>query len=251
MRHLLAVLCLVSLPALGAGESATVPATGEFVLTSTLTDVLGEPGAAQLASVYPPGDPIRWDVFVPGSYDPSKPAGLLVYISPTPSGRLPERWERVLDAHNLIWVSANDAGNAVNVQRRALFAVIAPTLIGTRYTLDPNRTYLSGLSGGGKMASMVATDHAQRFQGAIYICGVEFWDAEPRRLEQIRHNRYVFVTGEFDQALRPTRRVYSRYRKAGVNGVKLMEIEGMGHETPDPARLSEAIDFLDGAEAVN
>ena len=252
MRHLLAVLCLVSTPVLAA-EAASAPQVdevsgkGAFVLTSTLTAELGAAGAARLASIYPPGEPIRWDVVVPERYDPANPAGLLVYISPTPSGRLPDRWEQVLEASNLIWVSANDAGNMTHVQRRALFAVISPTVIGSRYALNRKRIYVSGLSGGGKMASMVATDHAQLFTGAIFICGVEFWDSEPRRFDRILENRYVFLTGEFDQALRPTRRAYNRYRKAGVKGVMLMEIDGMGHENPDPAELSEAIAFLDGS----
>lgn len=256
MRHLLALLWVLSVSVSHAEDAPGVQSApesrkGEFVLTSTLTALLGEPAAARMAAIYPPEEPIRWDVFVPDGYLPAEPAGLLVYISPTPSGRLPDRWERVLDDHNMIWVSANDAGNTAHVQRRALFAVIAPTLIGERYRLDRDRTYLAGLSGGGKMASMVATDHAHLFRGAIFICGVEFWDSEPRRLEEIRRNRYVFLTGEFDQALRPTRRAYNRYRKAGVSGVKLMEIDGMGHENPDPDRLAEAIDFLDGAESLH
>ncbi len=247
MSRQLALLYAVSV-ALLTPVALAAEQTGEFVLTSTLTDILGAPGAAQLEAIYPPGEPIRWDVFVPETYDAAAPAGLLVYISPTVSGRLPDRWGRVLAEHNLIWVSANDGGNAENVQRRALFAVISPTLIGSQYALDRDRMYVSGLSGGGKMASMVATDHAQLFSGAIFICGVEFWDAEPRQLDRVRRNRYVFVTGEHDQALRPTRRTFGRYRKAGVSGVKLMEIDGMGHENPDPARLAEAIEFLDGAD---
>ena len=245
MRRALLILTLLWMLPIGHGLRAQADA-GEFTLTSSLTAELGD-AAAQVASIYPPEAPISWQVYVPPAYDPSRPAGLLVYISPIPSGRLPERWETVLESQNLIWVSANDAGNAVHVQRRALFAIMAPAVIGGRYALDPRRVYLAGLSGGGKMASMVATDHAHVFRGAIFICGVEFWDSPPRRLEQIRGNRYVFLTGEHDQALRPTRRTYSRYRKAGVSNVQLMVIDSMGHENPDAAGLAQAIAFLDAA----
>ncbi len=230
-----------------AAAGAAEPRLGAFQISRTLAEVVGEPAAAGLASVWPPDRAIRWDVVVPERYDPGVPAGLLVYISPTPSGRIPSRWDRVLAERNLIWVSANRAGNSVNVQRRALFAVIAPALIRRDYAVDPDRIYVSGLSGGGKMASMVATDHAHLFRGAIYNCGVTFWDRHPpRRFEQIRANRYVFITGEHDQALRPTRRAHGRYLEAGVTGVKLMVIPGMGHENPAPKALAEAIDFLDG-----
>jgi len=56
--------------------------------------------------------------------------------------------------------------------------------------------YLSGLSSGGKMARMVAIDDAHLFKGAIYNCGVDFWQQDPpQRFEQISQNHYVFVTG--------------------------------------------------------
>ena len=72
---------------------------------------------------------------------------------------------------------------------RALYAVIAPTLIGADYQIDRSRIYLTGMSGGGKMASMVAVDHAHLFKGAVFNCGVEFWDKKPARLEQVKETR--------------------------------------------------------------
>ena len=234
----------------GVGAStaavADTPAIGAFVIERTLTEVLGEERAAGLAAIQPADRPVSWEVYVPSGYDPADPPGLLVYISPIQSGRIPQDWERVLEARNLIWVSANHSGNQVNVQRRALYALLAPTLIGADYRIDLSRVYLTGLSGGGKMASMVAVDHAHIFKGAVYNCGVEFWDSKPQRLEQVKENRYVFVTGEYDQALRPTRRVHGRYRKAGVTNVKLMVIDGMGHENPPWREMDEALAFLDG-----
>ena len=67
----------------------------------------------------------------------------------------------------------------------------------------------------------------------------------------MKANRYVFVTGEYDQALRPTRRVHGRYRKAGVENVKLMVIDGMGHENPPWREMDEALAFLDGDTAAS
>ena len=102
------------------------------------------------------------------------------------------------------------------------------------------------VSGGGKMASMMATEYPHVFRGGIFNCGVEFWDRRPPRFDLVRENRFVFVTGEHDQALRPTRRVYRRYDKAGVPHIKLMVIPDMGHENPDAEHLAEALEFLDG-----
>lgn len=238
----------VPISAAGATDEST---TGAFEIERTLAQVLGEKRAAGLAAVAPPDRPVSWEVYVPTDYDPADPPGLLVYISPIQSGRIPQNWERVLESRNLIWVSANKSGNQVPVQRRALYAVIAPTLIGADYAIDRSRVYVTGMSGGGKMASMVAVDHANLFKGAVYNCGVEFWDSTPSRLDQVRQNRYVFVTGEYDQALRPTRRVHGRYRKAGVEHAKLMVIDGMGHQNPPWREMEEAVAFLDGEESDN
>ena len=165
------------------GHAADAPATGAFEIQRTLAEVLGEQRAAGLAGIQPPDEVVSWQVYVPESYDPGRPPGLLVYISPIQSGRVPQDWERVLEARNLIWMSADKSGNQVHVQRRALYAVIAPTVIGANYAVDRSRVYLTGMSGGGKMASMVAVDHAHIFKGAVYNCGVEFWNSG------IRHHR--------------------------------------------------------------
>jgi len=239
---------LLSLPA-SAGDAGASD-RGFFQITKTLNQVMGEQAAANAAGVINGDTPISWEVFVPESYDAGKPPGLMVYISPSYSGEMPQVWRRVLEEKNLIWVGANNAGNSVNVQLRALFALIAPTMIRQEYVVDADRFYISGLSGGGKMASMVATEYAHLFKGAIYNCGVEFWDKHPpRRFELIKQNRFVFVTGEHDQALRPTKRIFKRYEKAGVPHIKLMVIRDMGHENPDAGNFSEALDFLDGLDS--
>jgi predicted esterase len=219
--------------------------TGAYALQLTLGDLVTASAAAHVATVLPADELITWQVYVPPSFDAEKPAGLLVYISPTPSGAIPRSWKAILDKHNLIWIGADQSGNTEMVARRVLFAILAPSAIRQQYAIDPERIYLTGLSGGGKTASMVAVDQAQLFRGAIYNCGVEFWDREPERLEQIRQNHYVFVTGTYDQALEPTKRAYRAYKKAGVANSKLMVIKKMTHRNPDSFEFEEALEYLD------
>ena len=151
-----------------------------------------------------------------------------------------------MDERNLIWISANDSGNRVLAPRRALTAILALYAIQREYALDEERVYVAGLSGGGKMASMIATDYARTFDGGFFICGVEPWETdEPQELETMRSNRYVFLAGERDQALKPTKRVYRQYRKAGVSDTELIVVPGMGHGSPPHREISRAIEFLD------
>jgi len=230
----------------GETDAGSAVRTGEFQLTLTLAEVIGADSARNAEKIIPPDEPITWEIYVPDSYRPDNPAGLVVYISPTPSGEIPRGWKSVMDQRNMIWIAANRSGNRVVVPRRVVFAIVAPTLAGKHYQIDRERIYLSGLSGGGKMASMVATDHAHLFKGAVYNCGVDFWDKHPpRRFELIKQNHYVFVTGTLDQALEPTKKVYKQYRSAGVENSKLMVIHDMTHRNPGSYDFDEALQYLD------
>jgi predicted esterase len=245
LRLLLMLLLCGTAPAQEPPTGHERPDTGEFVLGLTLADLVSPETAEHLAGIIAADERIDWQVYVPASYDPSQPAGLLVYISPTPSGEIPRGWKPVLDEHNVIWIGADRSGNSELVARRVLFALLATSAIRRQYAIDEERVYLTGLSGGGKTASMVATDQAQLFRGAIYNCGVEFWDQEPERIELIRQNHYVFVTGTYDQALRPTKRAHRSYLKAGVENSKLMVINKMTHRNPDSFEFEEALKYLD------
>jgi len=220
--------------------------TGEFRLTLTLAEVVGANSARNAEKIIPPDEPITWEMYVPDNYRAAKPAGLMVYISPTPSGEIPRGWKPVMDQRNMLWIAASHSGNSVVVSRRVIYAIVAPTLAGKHYKIDRERIYLSGLSGGGKMASMVAIDHAQLFKGAVYNCGVNFWDNHPpRRFELVKQNHYVFITGTLDQALEPTRKAYKQYRKAGVEHSKLMVIRDMTHRNPSSFDFDKALQYLD------
>lgn len=229
----------------GPGVAASIR-SGEIGLSITLEELVGKESAGHVASTLAADALIDWQIYVPENYDPQRPAGLMVYISPSNSGEIPRGWKSVMDDYNLIWIAANDSGNNQMVGVRNLLAILAPTAARRDYRIDPGRIYISGLSGGGKMASRVATDYAHLFKGAIFNCGADFWEVKkPARFEQIKENHYVFVTGTLDQALKPTKKVYQQYKKAGVENVKLMVIPNMTHRNPDRFRFSEAIAFLD------
>lgn len=227
-------------------NGAAIPATGAFMVNATLAELAQPSTVEHLQDVLPGDESISWEVYVPESYSPDRPAGLLVYISPTNSGEMPESWREVMTDRNMIWIGANDSGNKILVSRRVIYALMAPTLIARNYKIDRRRTYVSGFSGGGKTASMVAVDQAQLFRGGIYFGGAEKWDRkEPARIDQARQNRFVFLTGTYDQALEPMKRVYRAYKKAGIEHSLFMEVRNHTHSLPDRFKFEEALIFLD------
>ena len=219
--------------------------TGSFTIDRSATDILGEEAKAY-ASWMDIDENMKWEINVPEDYHPENPPGILVYVSPTNDVYAPSNWLSVTDDKNLIWVSALNSGNKKPTNLRVTLAVLSLELLQSIYQIDPNRIYITGFSGGGRIASLTATYFPDIFSGAIYICGANFWnDENPLNTEKIIQNRYVFLTGSNDFNLNDTKRVYAKYKKAGASNIKLMIIPRMGHENPKRRKLSQAIDYLD------
>ncbi|MEM7432971.1 MAG: PHB depolymerase family esterase [Pseudomonadota bacterium] len=240
------VLCYAFMTPTAAMENGESAPTGRYQIERTIADILDEETLDLVGEMATLDDKVTWSVHVPDTYDPRKPAGLLVYVSPTNRGWMPRGWSDVVDEENLIWIAANGAGNKVPVARRVILAAVAPSLIAESHTLNPNRVYLAGFSGGGKVSGMIAPDFPNLFRGAIYIGGAAFWahDEHPC-LQNIRRNRYVFIAGSADFNLGLTKRIYHRYLGAGVENSKLMVIRGMDHDTPNATDIRRAIRYLD------
>ena len=242
------LVLLHSLPLLASEQVTSFVAakTGAYTANASITDLIGEDSAQAYVAIMPVDELITWEVYVPENYDTKKPAGVLVYISPSNSGELPKGWKALIDKYNLIWVAANESGNKVDTHRRLSYAIMALALIDKRYKVDGDRTYLSGFSGGGRVASLLAIQYPTLFNGAIYNSGANLWNkGEAIAIDQINNNRYVFIAGKKDFNLDDTKKVYRAYKKAGIEQIKLMVIPRMGHSNPSKSNFERAIRFLD------
>ena len=245
----LLVICWVSTFALNAYANETGESEvrrGQFDLTFTPAELLDATTLANVAEFIDADEEITWKLYVPESYDPTKLAGLLVYIPPIDKGYMPTAWQPVVDDQNLIWISANDSGNDTDVRRRMLFAVLGTQTVALDYRINSERVYLAGFSGGGKVTSKVAIHFANLFKGAIYICGAELWnESPPPAFEQIKKNRYVFLSGDKDFNLDLTKDIFRRYKRAGLTNIDLIIVPQMAHRTPDTKYFGRAVSFLD------
>ena len=222
------------------------PQSGDIHLQLTLNQLLGEKEAVRYKKIIPGDEQISWEVYVPDNNSTEKP-GVLVYVSPRKTGQIDSRWRTVMDQQNLIYISANDSGNRVLVNRRMILATTAIKALAQQHSFTLDRIYVTGFSGGGRVASFIASQYPAVFTGAIYICGVDFWkkDQTPN-VSQVLQNRFVFLTGTRDFNRDETSKIYRRYLKAGAQHSKLMVIPGMAHAHPDAPELTEALQFLNG-----
>ena len=237
---LLLVMLLAWLPVCQAQEKDQ-----RFEITSTLEELYGAEQAEKFREIQEPDASITWQVYRP-SHPGDEPPGLLVYVSPTRSGSMDGRWTKVLDEYNLAYIAADRSGNRVPVTRRMVLATSSIYAAKQQFEIDEKRIYVSGFSGGGRVASFLSRQYPAVFSGAIFICGVDFWNEDViRDMDRVLNNRYVFVTGSRDFNLNETRMVYNKYLKAGAKN-SLLEVEsGMSHELPNANTLATALDFLD------
>ncbi|HTQ14860.1 MAG TPA: PHB depolymerase family esterase [Rhizomicrobium sp.] len=185
---------------------------------------------------------------------PAKGYGLIVFIAPWNEGAAPRGWTDVLAAKGFIFVAAARSGNSQDVAaRREPLALLAWQNIAARYTLDPGRVYVAGMSGGARVALRVALGYPDVFDGALLNAGSDpIGSAEiplpPRELfaRFQAHSRLVYLTGALDREHRDMdRRSEDSMRQWCVGNVTNVIAQGLGHEPADPESLAGALDALD------
>jgi hypothetical protein len=245
MKKILAIVILFVIAPLPA-ESDEGPRTGYFQVKLTPLELLGEEGARAISSVFPPNDSLTWQLSVPKSYDPTRPAGAMIFVSWSNWGNGNKEWNPVFAAHNMIWIGLVGAGDKKPINERILKAILAPAVLSREYNINPNRVYLFGYSGGAHIASMLATSKPETFKGALFYAGALGWGENlPPKIDVVRNNRYVFMTGSLDDDRRAIGRVAESYRDAGVADVEFVVIANVNRSALGASYLETALEFLD------
>ncbi len=207
-------------------------------------------------------------LYVPQEYDGSEPYGLIVWISPNPNGWPLRRYMPTLDKHRFIWIGANNSGNPRSFWHRAGLALDGLHHVNKAFNIDPMRTYISGLSGGGRCSSRIGLTYADLFAGAYPIIGVDYFKKLPhpesteRRLlfwdrrfnppspdimrRAKRDGRYVLLTGEYDGNRLQTLITYEYgFKRARFAYATYLEVPGMEHTYPPADWFEKGIIALD------
>lgn len=199
----------------------------------------------QLVPFFASEEELVYQVRAPSQAGHAEPPGVLIYISPKAGAGMPDAWGEVLDRHNLVWVGAQDSGNEVHTARRVGFALLAPVIAARVDNVDTRRTFLTGFSGGGRVASMMMPMYPERFAGAIFICGANpLLSATQNTIDALGERPMVFLTGTGDFNLEDTRVSISTFQQAGLVKTELKVVDGLEHALPSAADLDVALGVL-------
>lgn len=210
-------------------------------------------------------DPVVYNVVVPDSYKPEYPHGVLAWIDSVDGGRIPPEFAKLLSKHRIIAIGAAKSGNTHPTPARHAMAVSGAHVIAERYNIDPDRVYVTGRSGGGRVASQVMIMDGELFTGGIPIVGANpcikmenairtgdvymdlgHWKKPDQRILSLvqERSRLAFLTGDGDYNRHSVKKIYEGYTKAGFNTLYLEE-PGIKHGMLSSQWLEKAILFLD------
>jgi hypothetical protein len=191
-------------------------------------------------------------VHVPQGSKPGAPHGLLVYISAGNDGSPSPDWIPILEKHDLIWIGANQSGNERLVWYRTNLALDAVHNLKKLYTIDEERIYVSGESGGGRSASRTALGYPDVFSGGVFMIGCDYFRnvksleagkssffpaqfPEPAKALLTRaktQNRFVILTGEKDMNRNACLSAVAAFKEDKFVHVSVLDLPGMGHQRP-------------------
>ena len=124
-------------------------------------------------------DPTQtYALYVPSSYSPERPASLLMAFHPGARGRaMVEKYAAAAEKYGYIVAGSNTSRNGPwSVSVAAVQAM--PGDLGRRFSIDAKRVYLTGLSGGARVALQVAL--GKNDIAGVIASSAGFPDSQPR-----------------------------------------------------------------------
>jgi len=199
------------------------------------------------------------DVFVPAQM-PAAGFGLIVFVPAGDDFFLPRDWRASLERRGIVFVSLRGAGNDADVIGRRIPMVLHATDHAIdSLRIDPARVYVSGFSGGARLAQRVALAWPDLFSGSLQfagsvVVGMNRLPPPPRELmSRFQENtRVVLVSGNLDL---PNRRNDAETRE-GLRALCVAGERGFGparldHWVPDGRAFARALEMLETPVAVD
>jgi predicted esterase len=194
----------------------------------------------------------HFSIYLP-KHEPPAGYGLLVFIPPWQNARVPMGWAPVLEREGIIFATAERSGNDESIMgRRIPLALTAAHALVERYRVDPDRTFVSGFSGGSRVAFRTAIAFPDVFAGALLDSGSDPVGTpynplpSPDLLALLQsRTRFVFVSGENDE-LNVSKDAQARISLSAwcIEATQAINPPRTGHEIMNGNGLAEALGTL-------
>lgn len=195
-----------------------------------------------------------YSIYVPKAPPPKGGYGLVVFVPPWSNAVVPQSWRKTLDERGVIFVTAANSGNeAPEIPRRMALALHEYANVSQQFHIDPDRVYIGGFSGGGRVALRLALGYPDVFRGALIDgAGDDIGSflvplPEAKLLQRVQeHSRLVYMHGSEDEpnATRARDSVASANELCIFDTTRL-SIRKHGHEPADAATWGRGLELLE------
>ncbi|MHC4880362.1 MAG: hypothetical protein ACYTGL_28260 [Planctomycetota bacterium] len=187
-----------------------------------------------------------YELFVPEQYSPIKSWPVVLFVSPGNRGTGFQRWQQVCRREQVIFASPHAAGNNTPMPNRIRIVMDVLDDLRRRYNVDPDRTYIGGFSGGGRVACSIAFALPEYFGGVLPVCaGGELRQESSLRRRVIDRLSVAQLTGETDF----NRGECERLHHTSLSGVgvrcRTWVAPKTGHAIPNAGIFTEAFNWLE------
>jgi hypothetical protein len=203
------------------------------------------PEAARLPNDFESRDQ-RYQLYVPKGYDAAKTWPLVLFVSPGDDPLGWRFWRKPCEERGLFFCAAYGAGNNCPPGHRLRIVLDAFDDARRHYKIDPDRTYVTGFSGGGRLACTIGFALPEYFGGVVPVCGTNpLNNLDYLRLRVRDRLSVAFVTGVRDFNRRENEDfLYPMFQDLGIRS-KLWIVPKLGHSLPGPEALSETVAWLE------
>jgi len=220
---------------------ASTPSTGALVLVAALCAAGAAPRqdlprGRLIDDVRCLADPSQgYALYLPAGYTPDRPWSLLIAFHPGGNGRaIAEKYRAAAEQYGYIVAGSNNSRNGpANVSAASLNAMSAD--LGRRFTVDARRLYMTGMSGGARLALEVALRNPS--VAGVIASSAGFLDNQPRTSVPFA----VFGTAGTEDINHLEMRMIDRTLRSPH---RLVIFEG-GHTLPPDAVALEALEWME------
>lgn len=182
----------------------------------------------------------QYQLYVPKTHKRDKPAALVLFISPGDGPQGFKNWQKFCDQEGALFASPYGAGNSILAGQRTRIVLDVLDDVRRTHAIDPDLTYLTGFSGGGRMACAIGFALPEYFGGIIPLCGTNTISGPTYLRHRVEERLSVaFVTGENDTNRKENESVmHPWFQQIGIRS-KLWVVPKMGHAIPGASVIGE------------
>jgi predicted esterase len=188
----------------------------------------------------------QYELFVPPRKDPRRALPLLLFVSPGGEAMGWKHFEKLCKQRGFLFAGPHHAGNDCPPRKRVRIVLDVLDDVRRHYPVDPDRTYLVGFSGGGRIACGIAFALPEYFGGVMSLGAAHELRGESwLRQRVIDRLSVALMAGEKDFNRGEVERWRGPLLKdVGVRTRITIEPE-LGHSIPSTPLLDEGLHWLE------